>query len=410
MALPELHSTAETFNGVPMQRVGQVLRGFVGWLDRFGEESQDQYDFWASGLGRRAKAAYYARPWLGAPLAGPFVLLDAVVPRSRRLVHGPSRFPIADAHYAMAFFALADADHDEAAMTRACEFLQQLEATRNRQFADFCWGYPFDWETCFGTFEAGRPLITTIPYCYEAFGEGYQATGDKRYLEIMESTARFCFEHVPSKQVGPDSAASAYTPSDERRVVNASSYRGFLLTTAGLRFRQDPWLSAAAENVTFVLDSQRQDGSWLYAMDGRDAFVDNFHTCFVLKNLFKVWQQTGDDDLGGAIKRGYSYYRENLLDEDLQPVPFARAQRLVAHRADLYDYAEGINLAWLLRDFEDSATEVLRRLLETLLDEWVLPDGHFVTRRLRFGRNTVPYHRWAQSQTFRALAVCYRGS
>ena len=26
-------------------------------------------------------------------------------------------------------------------------------------------------------------------------------------------------------------------------------------------------------------------------------------------------------------------------------------------------------------------------------------------RRLAFGRNTVPYHRWAQSQTFRALAL-----
>jgi hypothetical protein len=309
----------------------------------------------------------------------------------------------------MGFFALAEVGDAEDALRRGRDFLRRLEESRCRQFDDFCWGYPFDWETCFGTFEAGRPLMTTIPYCYEAFEAGYRATGDERYAEIMESAARFCFQRIPSVRVGPGSAASAYTPSDARRVVNASAYRTFLLTTAGLRFGLDAWLDAGSENLRFVLASQRADGSWLYAMDGRDAFVDNFHTCFVLKNLYKVWELTGGDDLRDAIHRGYDFYRTNLLSADLEPIPFARSQRLVAHRGDLYDYAEGINLALLLRDFHESAPAILQRLLTRLLADWVLPDGHFVTRRHRFGRNTVPYHRWAQSQTFRVLALYQRG-
>ena len=80
------------------------------WLRSFGLTSWDQYDFWANPVGRRAKAAYYRRSLLGLPLVAPFVLLDAAVPASRRLLWHRQRFAIADAHYAMGFFELAKVD------------------------------------------------------------------------------------------------------------------------------------------------------------------------------------------------------------------------------------------------------------------------------------------------------------
>ena len=317
----------------------------------------------------------------------------------------PTRFPIADAHYARGFFLRAEAVGDDAAVEAGCSFLDSLEESRCPGYDDFCWGYPFDWETCFGTFRAGVPLITSTPYCYEAFVAGHGATGREHYLSVAESTARFCFEQIPAAPVAPGAAASAYTPEDVRRVVNASAYRAFVLADAGHRFGRDDWSAAAAENVEFVLQSQQMDGSWLYAMDGRDAFVDNFHTCFVLKNLVKVGELSGSDRVLEAVRRGYDYYRLNLLDEDGQPKPFARAQRRTLFRQELHDYAEGINLALLLRRIEPEAATVLERLVDGLLRDWLLPDGHFVTRRLLVGRNTIPYHRWAQAQTFRSLAL-----
>jgi hypothetical protein len=131
----------------------------------------------------------------------------------------------------------------------------------------------------------------------------------------------------------------------------------------------------------------------------------------VLKNLFKFWRITGRTEVLDSVRRGYAYYRHRLLDEDLQPIPFAVQSRLSLHRRDLYDYAEGINLALLLREVEPEAREVLQRLLTGLASGWALPDGHFVTRLLVIGKNTVPYHRWAQSQVFHALArYCGQGS
>jgi hypothetical protein len=381
----------------------EAVRSFVCWLDAFGEWSQDPYDFWAS-VGGGAKTLYYRRRLLGRVAAAPFVLLDLVAPRARALVRPRERFPIADAHYAMGFFALARAEDDPRHIRRGRAFLDALERSRSPLFEDPAWGYPFDWPTRYGVYRAGWPLITSTPYGYEAFEAGHAAAGDSAYVGMMEGVARFAAERIPVTPVGPDAEAAAYTPFDRRQVVNASAYRGFLLTAGGRRFEREDWLSAARRNVAHVLQSQRNDGSWPYSTDGPDDFVDNIHTCLVLKNLFKIWALTEEEEVREAIENGYSFYLDQLLDETGRPIPFARRPRLTLHRRDLYDYAEGINLAQLLQGEIPAARGVLESLVRDLVERWILPDGHFVTREMVVGRNTIPYHRWAQAQTFHALA------
>jgi hypothetical protein len=388
-----------------------MVESFIQWLDRFGERSYDPHDFWAWILGRKAKRLYYRRPVVGALAVAPFVALDTFVPSSRRLVACRRRYPIADAHYAAGFFYWATVTGDTEAIARGVHFLDELERERCEGFDEFCWGYPFDWESRSGTIAAGTPLITTVPYAYEAFELGYEATGRQSFLRIMESIAAFAFDRIPVTELDDGSAAAGYAPFLCTTVVNASCYRGFLLAAAGRRFRQPDWTSEAERNIAFALATQRADGSWPYATMKGDEFVDNFHTCLVLKNLFKFWRLTNRADVLDAVRRGYAFYRRNLLDERLQPIPFAVKPRLTLHRGDLYDYAEGINLAVLLGEVEPEAREVLDEMLRGLAGRWSLSDGHFVTRRLLVGRNTIPYHRWGHSQIFHALAHrCRSGS
>jgi hypothetical protein len=124
----------------------------------------------------------------------------------------------------------------------------------------------------------------------------------------------------------------------------------------------------------------------------------------------KVWMLTEDEQIRDAILSGYDFYLEHLLDAAGLPKPYARRPRLTFHRRDLYDYAEGINLAHLVGGLVTEASDVLKRLVSDLTEHWQMPDGHFVTRKLMIGRNTIPYHRWAQSQTFRALSVVAAGT
>ena len=94
----------------------------------------------------------------------------------------------------------------------------------------------------------------------------------------------------------------------------------------------------------------------------------------MLKNLVKV-QANGDEAARTRSSAGYGFYLEHLLDEDGLPLPFASRPRLTLHRRDLYDYAEGINLARLLHGDFAAARGVLARLVADLVDAGSWPTG-----------------------------------
>ncbi|MEA2257614.1 MAG: hypothetical protein QOJ51_439, partial [Acidobacteriaceae bacterium] len=153
----------------------------------------------------------------------------------------------------------------------------------------------------------------------------------------------------------------------------------------------------------FVLEAQNPDGSWFYALDGKRSFIDHFHTCFVLKALAKIEALTGNASCTAAIQRGIDYYTRCLFDEDGVPKPFSRAPRLTVYRRELYDYAECINLAVLLRGRFPTLDCYLSTTLDKILNLWQTSEGSFRSRQLYFGWDNTPMHRWASSQLFRSL-------
>jgi hypothetical protein len=382
-----------------------AVNRFRGWLDRYGEISFDHQSFFASKVGRRAKALYYRKPLLGTLAVAPAIFCEAFVPSARTLFWQPQRFPIADAHYAMGFALLAKIDELDEHYQKAIHFLEVLQQTRCRGYGDFCWGYPFDWETRGGTIKEDTPLITTLPYVYEAFSQIHAIDRDQKWLRIMRSIAEHAFRSYRDLEIAPDVASCAYTPAsdDPCGVINASAYRAFLLTKAGIELSDERYLGVAERNLNFVLDAQNADGSWYYSTDGKRDFVDHFHTCFVLKALAKINKLKDRSPCRYAIERGVQYYLTNLLDADGLPKPFSKAPRLTVYRRELYDYAECINMTVLLRDRFPKLDQVLSRVVRDLLVRWQKADGSFRARELMIGWDNVPMHRWAQSQIFRSL-------
>ena len=397
----------ENMNEIKAATVQDSIKKFVNWLDGFGETSYDHQSFFASSLGRSAKALYYRRPTLGKLAVAPMIFCEAFIPSARALFWKPQRLPIADAHYAMGFALLAKGYGDDSYYRRAVHFLNVLEETRCPNYEDYCWGYPFDWETRYGTFKMGTPLITTVPYVYEAFSAVYAIDSDPRWFRIMQSIANHAFTAYRDMQTAPEAASCGYTPSpnDPCGVINASAYRAFLLTKAAIELSQPLYLDVARKNLNFVLSCQNEDGSWYYAIDGIRDFIDHFHTCFILKALTKIDLLTGTGDNANAIERGVNYYTKNLVDENLLPIPFSRRPRLTVYRRELYDYAECINLSALLLGQYAGLDKILSTVVRDVLVRWQKRDGSFRSRELLVGWDNVPMHRWAQSQMFRSLCL-----
>jgi hypothetical protein len=193
-------------------------------------------------------------------------------------------------------------------------------------------------------------------------------------------------------------------------VINAAAYRAFLLTSASQVFSRDDYWKIAERNLNFVLENQNPDGSWYYAMDGVRDFIDHFHTCFVMKALAKIHTLTGHDACLEALTKGVAYYLNNLFDNDGLPRPFAKAPRLTVYKRELYDCAECINLCLLLRDRFPQLEMKLETVVAGVLKDWIKPDGSFRSRKLHFGWDNVPMHRWGQAQMFRSLAFYLRES
>jgi hypothetical protein len=389
-------------------KVAHVLSDFTEWLAHYGELSHDHQTFFAGTTGRAAKRLYYDNKLLGTAAVAPMIFLEAFFPSARRFFHHATRFPIADAHYAMGFAFLYQATGDLSQLENAIHFLTELKKSRCNQFKDYCWGYPFDWVTRNGVLKEQTPLITTTPYAYEAFLQVFKLDPRDEWKQILESIARHAAVDIKDFRTSERASSSSYTPYDRGGVINAAAYRAFLLTSASLFFSDDNYWKIAERNLNFVLENQNPDGSWFYAVDGVRDFVDHYHTCFVMKALAKIHALTGHTATLEALRKGVSYYLDNLFGTDGLPKPFSRAPRLTVYKRELYDCAECINLCLLLRDRFPQLEATLETVVKGVLMDWIKVDGSFRSRRLHLGWDDVPMHRWGQAQMFRSLAFYLR--
>ena len=416
-------------------KLSSSIHSFIAWLERTGGESYDPYDLWGTRYGLWARRLYYRKNFFGLPLIAPIVAVETLFPSVRKLFVHKQRFATADAQLLLAFLnlhALGERDRpgrpsrrpadwsgpkspspvptsspgaDQTHLAHAKNLADRLLQSSLPGYSGHCWGYPFDWQNNCGLWKKNTPFITSTPYCYEAFAELSEASGDAKYRSVAESAARFVFQDLNDTPVARGSAAASYGPLDNSQVINASAYRAFVLFDAAQRFGVTQYEEKAQANLNFILQSQRPDGSWLYALNSPgEAFIDHFHTCFVLKNLLKMNRHLNSDSVRDAIAKGYEYYRRDLFDRKGLPKSFAIQPRTQLVRLEMYNFAEAITLGVLLRDQIPPAFQDAQRLAALLMDEYQLPDGQFTTRVFIGGwRHTLPFIRWPQSQLFYAL-------
>jgi hypothetical protein len=256
-----------------------------------------------------------------------------------------------------------------------------------------------------GLWTSATPLITSTPYCFEAFLALYDITHDKKYETVARSILEFSLKNLNTTKIGENILASSYSPIDYSRVLNASAYRAFVLIEGYKRFHIEEAKILGEQLLNFILHTQQLDGSWLYGLDhSNDAFIDNFHTCFVLKNLYKSNLVLQRNDITKAIEKGYKFYKDNLLINGSIPLPFVKVGRINLVKEEMYDYAEGISLGVLVNNAIEGSIIPTERMIERLINKYQTKKGYFITKVMTLNlTNKVPYLRWPQAQLYYAL-------
>ena len=379
---------------------------FSNWLDKYGEVSYDRMDYWSSKPGILAKKLFYKNKLVGAPLAIWGLMLENFLPNIQKLYNKPHREVIGDGHFASGFFNLYESTGEERYLKRGEHFLDIMKTTYSDGYSGYAWGYTFGWQQSKGKFwKAGIPMITITPYAFWAFKKHYDLTNNEESKKIALSIADFALNDLNEITMPNGTTCASYSPVSEDIVINANTYRAAVLMGAYQLSGNNNYKTIAEKNIEFVLSYQGNDGEWYYEAKGsNDNFIDNFHTCFVLRNLYRCYIVSKDEKILLAIKKGYQYYRTNLFYNNGRPKHFSKAKYAKLRKYEMYDYAEGITLGILLKNEFDEAYEKSLDLAEDLINNFQTKRGHFITRVTSLGTvHKVPYLRWPQAQLFYAL-------
>jgi len=110
----------------------------------------------------------------------------------------------------------------------------------------------------------------------------------------------------------------------------------------------------------FIKQHQNTDGSWYYEPNTSSPFIDCFHSCFVLKNLFIAKQYHSFTDIDNVITKGYEYITSNFKDPSSGLYKrFTLSNKPSLITDDLYDNAEMIGLSTSINEIKEATSLVI---------------------------------------------------
>ena len=287
--------------------------------------------------------------------------------------------------------------------TELRELLESL-AVRDGKFT--AWGYPFPWQSRFLWAPAGTPnavVTATVGWHLLDWADHARALGadDPRARELASGAALFLSEKLHYSAVGVKGSAVSYTSRDTSRIVNVSMLVARLLarvsrapgTVKAWRMRDQ-----TTRLLQFTVAEQRQDGTWAYARERRGAWVDSFHTGFVLEALLglREWGWTVPDEV---IMRGFESY-DRFFDPDGGARLYREGSVLDAHSAaqGIVTYAARATGARVPEALRAAARAMALQIARWSLERLWIPERDGFAYRVRNGkRDERDYTRWVQS-------------
>lgn len=157
------------------------------------------------------------------------------------------------------------------------------------------------------------PILTV--WAGELFLDAYIFFKEERFLKLLRGVKDYFLHDLPREET-QDSVYFYYTPKSNFKVWNASCEISSFLIQVGAFLHDENAFLLGRKGIDHIVRQQQPDGSWFYGATGPvTKYVDNFHTGFILKALFKSQQFYSSDELSKSFQIGIRYYKETLFKE-----------------------------------------------------------------------------------------------
>jgi len=313
---------------------------------------------------------------------------------------------------ALALFALAElsrfrASGENQRAENAREHADRLLAVRiegktaaGRATCSF--GYNFDWQSRSFFAPRGTPAIVPTAFASQVFIEAYEILNAEKYLTAASEVCEFILSSLHRSAESDDEVCFSYTPLDRSIIYNASLLAGESLARVGAITGKAEYLEMAAKSVRFAIRRQRTDGSWMYGSDAKQAWVDNFHTAYILQSLFRISGLIPDlrSETHDAISRGVRFWLDNFFLDDGTPKYYDKA----IYPIDIHSAAVAIAALCELSPVDSKMLPLAKKIAEWTVENMHDPAGYFYYQMRKNSVVKTPFMRWGQAWMAYALA------
>ena len=301
----------------------------------------------------------------------------------------------------IALFALAQIANNRRRQTEESqkqirEFVSGLLSMKIEGYSGACWGYNFDWQS--RKFFAPRDTPTIVPTAFAARAL-IEAGFDSQ--DTARSVCDFIMTDLPRPVDNKDELCFSYAPKTDTRIFNASLLAAEVLASVGKLTGEQELFELAKRATRYVVNNQRPNGSWFYGTDANQAWIDNFHTAYVLFSLKRIIDASSfGAEFQPALTRGYEFWKNNFFLANGWPKYYHDDP----YPADAHAAASAIVTLLEYRELDSDASTLAQKIAAWTIQNLRDTRGFFYYQRRRFYTVRKPYMRWTQAWMLYALA------
>ena len=365
------------------------------WIDRNGYEGYDVYDLLSIRIFRIFQKNRYTTFALK-------MILDVFPFGFRKLFHIQKVINAkAMALFADSYLNLYKRFDEEKYREKVVFCLNWLMENPSKGYTGFCWGYPFDWQSR-TLIPKNTPSSVVTSISAHAFLNAFEILEEPRYLEVAKSCCDFITQDLNIDRIAENKLCFSYTPIDTIHVHNANMFCASILYRVGAITSEERYLKLAKNAVNYTISEQNENGSWYYFgyPEKMRGMIDNYHTGFVLRNLFEVYKITKDAELLSIIKKGLEFYTKNLFEKAQIP----KFHHNITYPIDIHACAESILCLSILSEVYPKAMEMAENVATWTIANMQSRAGYFYYRKYHLFTSKIPYIRWGQAWMLYALS------
>lgn len=281
--------------------------------------------------------------------------------------------------------------------------LEWLIKHRNPEFRGHCWGNHFDYQSRGGNIPKGAPTIVWTGLIAQAFLDAYDETRNEQYLAVARSSCDFILDELGWLE-RPEGVCLRYYPNSPNLVHNSNMIGASLLARVHSITPTPRYREMAERAICFAVHHQTTEGGWYYGVGAKWAWIDSFHTGYVLEALhtFSRCAQCGTYD--EALRRGYAFFLNTFFGPDGTPRYYDRKTPPL----DIQCASQGIQTLVNLRALDPRSVAVAQKVAHWTVAHMQDKTGYFYYRKYPLVTNKTPTLHWGQATMFAALATLLR--